>query len=249
MPEAPRSGDVTMSTPTIDIALVGDYDPDVIAHRAIPVAIDLASKAVGVSAAGTWVHTTSLTGPPETRLARFDALWVVPASPYANTAGVLAAIRYARENGMPFLGTCGGFQHALLEYAANVWGIPHAAHAETEPMAADPVITPLACALVGTTGAIRFAEGSRMAALYGALAATEEYHCRYGLNPRFADRLETGPLRATAWDAAGEVRAVELAEHPFFVGTLFQPERAALRGEVPPAVRGLVEVMARRQRE
>ena len=57
----------------------------------------------------------------------------------------------------------------------------------------------------------------------------------------FAERLATGPLRATAHDAPGEVRALELDGHPFFVGTLFQPERAALRGVVPPVVRAFVQ--------
>jgi CTP synthase (UTP-ammonia lyase) len=64
------------------------------------------------------------------------------------------------------------------------------------------------------------------------------------LNPRFAETLTGGPLRATAHDGQGEVRAVELDGHPFFVATLFQPERAALRGEVPPLVRAFVDAAA-----
>jgi CTP synthase (UTP-ammonia lyase) len=87
--------------------------------------------------------------------------------------------------------------------------------------------------------------GSRIAAAYGSERATEGYRCRYGLNPAFRAQLIGGPLRATAFDAAGEVRAIELADHPFFVCTLFQPERAALRGDMPPLVLALLEAAGR----
>jgi CTP synthase (UTP-ammonia lyase) len=66
--------------------------------------------------------------------------------------------------------------------------------------------------------------------------ADEQYHCRFGLNPRLADRLISGPIRPVAWNLSEQVRAIELDSHPFFVATLFQPERAALTGQVPPIV-------------
>ncbi|HYG66413.1 MAG TPA: hypothetical protein VD838_02090, partial [Anaeromyxobacteraceae bacterium] len=207
----------------VRIALVGDRDPGVVAHRAVPEALRLAADAAGLRAEWTWRHTTTLDGDPAAALADADGVWVVPASPYASTAGALGAIRVAREGGIPFLGTCGGFQHALLEYAAAAWGVERPAHAELEPEAADPIVAPLACSLVEQTGAVRFAPASRLAILYGADRAVEGYHCSYGLSPRWAGRLDAGPLRATAWDDAGDVRAVELDGHPFFVATLFQP--------------------------
>ena len=67
---------------------------------------------------------------------------------------------------------------------------------------------------------------------------------RYGLNPDFRAALVRGPLRATAHDTAGDTRAVELDGHPFFVATLFQPERAALEGRVPPLVAAFVQACA-----
>lgn len=230
----------------IRVALVGDHDPAVTAHRAIPEALRLAADALSpcgpVAVSPEWIHTTRLGPDPAATLAEYDAVWLVPASPYADTAAALAAVRVARETDTPFLGTCGGFQHALLEYAAAVWKLGVAAtHAELDPGAPDPVIAPLSCSLVEETDTVRFAAGSRLAVMYEADMAREGYHCRYGLNPSHAGRLAAGPLRAVAWDAAGEVRAVELTTHPFFVATLFQPERAALEGRVPPVVRGLLE--------
>ncbi|HYV97843.1 MAG TPA: gamma-glutamyl-gamma-aminobutyrate hydrolase family protein [Gemmatimonadaceae bacterium] len=210
-----------------------------VAHRAIPAALELVGNCEH-----EWLATDKLRA---VDLNQFDGLWAVPATPYRDGKAVIAAIRFARESRVPFLGTCGGFQHMILEYAANVWGVDRPAHAEEDPGADDPVITPLACALVETTGNVRFAPGSRLATAYGALGSVEGYHCSYGISPRHINRFASGELRVTAWDDAGSVRAVELGGHPFFVGTLFQPERAALEGRVPQIVRAFVR--AARERE
>ena len=137
---------------------------------------------------------------------------------------------------MPFLGTCGGFQHAVIEYARDVLGWADADHAETAPDAQRAVIAPLECSLVEAKSLVQFIPGSRIASAYGASQAVEGYRCRYGLNPTFRSALLGGPLCATAKDENGDVRAVELNGHHFFVVTLFQPERAALAGQSAPLV-------------
>jgi CTP synthase (UTP-ammonia lyase) len=217
------------------VALVGDFDASVTAHQAIPEALRLAACSCAAAVEGVWVHTASISD-PAAQLAGFDGIWCVPASPYANTAGALGAIRYAREQRIPFFGTCGGFQHAVLEYARNVHGMRDAAHAEIDPAATAPVISPLACSLVEKSEAILLSEGGLLRKAYGQPRIREGYHCRYGLNPEYAQLLLGDALHASAHDGSGEVRAVELASHPFFVATLFQPERRALRGEAPPPV-------------
>jgi CTP synthase (UTP-ammonia lyase) len=100
----------------IHIALIGDYDPSISAHRAIPLALQRAGDECGQKVESTWVGTDTITD-AAAQLSDAHAIWCVPASPYRSTEGALAAIRLARETGRPFLGTCGGFQHALLEYA------------------------------------------------------------------------------------------------------------------------------------
>ena len=226
------------------IGLVGDYNPAVPAHQAIPMALQLAANALAVDIEHEWVPTEEIVD--ATRVMPFDALWCVPASPYRSMDGALCAIEFAREHMRPFLGTCGGFQHAVIEYARNVLGWADAEHAETSPDAARPVITPLACALVEASGVVRFRPRSRIASAYGVSEAAEGYHCSYGLNPVFRAELASGPLRISAEDEAGDVRAVELDGHPFFVATLFQPERAALRGRLPPLVSALVRAVSAR---
>ncbi|WP_437995439.1 CTP synthase [Sorangium sp. So ce185] len=231
-------------TSTIQVGLVGDRDDAVTAHRAIPVALRLAGEALATPLAFAWVPTEEVAD--ASRVARYDALWCVPASPYRSMEGALRAIRFAREQRRPFLGTCGGFQHAIVEYARHVLGWPDAEHAETAPEARRAVIAPLECALVEATGTVRFRAGSRIAQAYGRAEATEGYRCRYGLNPEFQAALVSGPLRVSAEDDAGDVRAVELDGHPFFVATLFQPERAALAGQLPPLVAELIRACSGR---
>jgi CTP synthase (UTP-ammonia lyase) len=223
----------------VRIALVGDYNPCVPAHQAIPLALELAARHHRKNVEGVWVHTSQI-GDAETTLRKYDGVWCVPASPYANTQAALDAIRVARERAMPFLGTCGGFQHALLEYARNVRGLLGADHAETNPQASLPLITPLACSLVEKEMEIMLAEGSLLRRSYGVARIVEGYRCSYGPNPKYERELFAGPLRVTARDVDGEVRGAELSGHPFFVGTLFQPERKSLAGHLPPLVRDFV---------
>jgi CTP synthase (UTP-ammonia lyase) len=231
----------------VRIALVGDYDPAVPAHQAIPEALRLSGERLGVRVDPVWTHTLAL-GPDAAQVSDCAGVWCVPASPYADTDGALAAIRFARESGRPFLGTCGGFQHALLEYACNVLGRGEADHAETSPDAALPLIARLACSLVEQRGTVRFSEGSRLRAIYGADHAEEAYRCSYGLNPAYEALFHGSALQVAARDEAGEVRAVVLAGHRFFIATLFQPERAALRGSEHPLITAFVAAAASPER-
>jgi CTP synthase (UTP-ammonia lyase) len=224
------------------VGLVGDYDRSVAAHQAIPLALQDAAESLHLELALEWVPTEEIVA--VSRVASFNGLWCVPASPYRSMDGALLAIRHARENGVPFLGTCGGFQHTVIEYARNVLGWADAGHAETSPDSSRPVIALLECSLVETAAIVRFSAGSRCAAAYGAGGATEAYRCRYGLNELFRSKLLAGPLRATADDEDGEVRGIELDDHPFFVATLFQPERAALAARPVPLARAFVRACA-----
>ncbi|MFJ3456766.1 CTP synthase [Scandinavium goeteborgense] len=223
------------------IALVGDFNPEVIAHQAIPLAIDDAAAVQELTADYDWVATADIKGADD--LAGYDAIWLVPASPYKNAEGALIAIRYARENSIPFLGTCGGFQHAILEYARNVLGWSDAAHAETDTEGR-MVIAPLSCSLVEKSDTIELRANTLIAKAYGRLSIEEGYHCNYGISPAFAAELDEGALRVTGWDEEGEIRAVELVTHPFFVGTLFQHERNALAGRPAPLVHAFLRAAA-----
>ena len=221
------------------IALVGDYNETIVAHRAIPIALQMVVAALKVDVRWDWLPTSTLSAPIGAQLKTYSAVWCVPGGPYKNTRGVIETIRYARTHSLPFLGTCGGFQHAVMEYAESVWGID-AIHAESDPGAIDPVISPLTCSLVEVTSGLHFAPESQLRKIYQRDSASEEYHCNYGFNPKYLQYLESGALKIAARDDEGSVRAVELDDHPFFIGTLFQPERAALRDQLSPLIKAFV---------
>ena len=69
---------------------------------------------------------------------------------------------------------------------------------------------------------------------------SEGYQCNYGIAEAFAAELDSGDLRVTGWDDNGDIRAVELVTHPFFVATLFQPERGALTGKPVPLAQAML---------
>lgn len=234
--------DLTDAPTPIRIALVGDYNADVLAHQAIPLAIDDAAAVLDLDVDYDWLHTTEIQSDED--LVGYDAFWVVPASPYQHTDGALRAIRYARETSSPFLGTCGGFQHAILEYARNVMGWDDAGHAEVDTDGR-MVIAPLTCSLVEKTDGIELRPNTLIGRAYGQDTIVEGYHCNYGVAPAFAEALENEPLKVTGWDEQGDIRAVELITHPFFVATLFQHERAALEGRPSPLVQAFLNAARR----
>lgn len=227
----------TTSAPRI--ALIGDYDPSVLAHRAIPLALKRSGVECHKTVEFSWISTDTITD-AAAQLADAHAVWCVPHSPYRSMEGALAAIRFARETGRPFLGTCGGFQHAVLEYAHNVLNLHEAAHAESDPNAGMPLISPLSCSLVEQSDEILLRDGSRLARIFGALTIREGYHCNFALNPNYESLFADTSLCICGRDRAGEVRAMELTDHPFYFITLFQHERRVLLGESNPLVNAFV---------
>lgn len=143
------------------IGLIGDRDSRVTAHWAIPLALQQSLLPHAGALRLEWLDTERLAN--GLALDAYSGFWCTPGSPYRSTEGALRAITYARTRGVPYLGTCAGFQHALLERARNVLGWDDAAHGED-----------------------------------------------------------------------GSIRALEASDHPFFVATLFQPERKALAGVSVP---------------
>jgi CTP synthase (UTP-ammonia lyase) len=224
------------------IALVGDRSANVRAHTRIPGLIDALVSRESIALDPYWIATPDAAG---CELDGFDAIWVAPGSPYESGEGAIAAVRTARERGIPFLGTCGGFQYALLEYARNVCGLAEVENAEVTPEAAEHLIVPLECSLMGHEEAVMVVPGTLAATVSGPGRRTERYHCSFGLNPAYLDTLAGYGLRFSGFDDSGQVRIAELPGHPFFIGTLFQPELQGDGTQPHPIIRALAEAAVR----
>lgn len=220
------------------IALLGEYTPTFEPHVLTCTAIEHSCRAMGIAVAAEWVSTEAIT---DALFERYDGIWVAPGSPYKNMHKTLWAIRYARQQGVPCFGTCGGFQHMVLEYARNELGLADAQHAEYDPYASELFISELTCSLAGREMNLRFTPGSRTAAIYTSLAAKEAYYCNFGVNPERVAALQGGALKVVGSDEEGEVRVVELPEHPFFIGTLFVPQARSRPNQPHPLVTAFIQ--------
>ncbi|MDA0178920.1 hypothetical protein OJ997_01335 [Solirubrobacter phytolaccae] len=229
-----------MTASSATIALVGDRSPTVRAHGRIPLLIDALRRRDGLVLDPYWIPSTEADD-----LEGFDGIWIVPGSPYADREKVIAAAGVARERGIPFLGTCGGFQHAILHLARELANIADADHSEYGDHDTD-VIVPLECSLVGHEGVIRYTPGTLIAKIAGVDQRLERYHCSYGIAPEFVDTLAAAGVVFGAHDEDGAPRALELPDHPFFLGTLFQPELAGDGSRAHPVIRAYAEAVVSR---
>src|SRR5687768_4397806 len=215
------------------IAIIGEYTPTFPPHIATSAAIEHSRAASRLDIHCSWVSTEEI---DKTLFERFSGIWVAPGSPYKNLDHALSAIRYARENGFACFGTCGGFQHMIIEYARNVLGFKDAGNAEYDPYASNLFISQLACSLAGREMKLTFSSGSRVAQIYGATSAIEQYYCNFGVNPDHVSLLKSGSLKITGSDSEGEIRVIELPGHPFFLGTLFVPQTRSTAEQPHPLV-------------
>ena len=224
----------------VRLAIVGEYNPAFPPHRAVSANIEQVASTRGVDIRADWVPTTEVEREGPARLAVYDAIWISPGSPYRSLAGALSAIRYAREAGVPLLGTCAGFQHIVLEYGRNVMGLD-AYHAETDPDESILLLTPLTCSVAGQTMPVTLDGASRVAGWYGATRITEHYYCNYGVNTDYEAALEAAGLKIVGWDDGGEPRVVDIPGHPFYIGVLYVPEPSAEPGIAHPLVAAFIE--------
>jgi GNAT superfamily N-acetyltransferase len=229
------------------LAIIGDHRPNNKSHVATNDAIRHCSAALGLAVEHTWIDTEELAQPDGIkRLAGFRGFWIAPGSPYKSMKGALLAIQMAREQKIPLLGTCGGFQHIILEHARNVLGFADAEHEESNPQASQLFISRLACSLVGRTMHITLEPDSLVARAYARTETEEQYHCNFGVNPKYEEVLRSSALRVVGSDDEGVMRVVELAGHPFFVGTLFIPQLTSTPGTPHPLVSGFIQACSRR---
>jgi CTP synthase len=182
--------------------------------------------------------------------------------------GKIEAIRYARENKIPYLGICLGMQLAIIEYARNVAGLAEANSTEFNRSTPHPVIALIAewqdekgtiehrsenSALGGTMrlGAqeVRLSHGSRAHQVYGSDVICERHRHRYEFNNRYLQRLMNAGLRFSGFSRDGLVEMIELPGHPFFLASQFHPEFRSTPRDGHPLFTGFMKAARARRQE
>lgn len=240
---------------TVRIGILGDFNPEFRSHHATNDSLQHAAAKLGLTVESQWLATPSLVDDSAKKtLESFDGLWASPGSPYKSMDGMLKGIEFARRRDWPFLGTCGGFQYAVIEFARNVLDIKDADTAENNSGSKNIVIYPVACAvpdragnapkLSGVVPEIRIRPGSYLQTFYGEEVIKEEFFCSFELNPDYEwCSIEAGfPIAARGPN--GEVRAIESPTHRFFIATLFQPQLSSKPKKPHPLVIAFVQAAA-----
>ncbi len=239
-------------TDAVRIGILGDFNPEFRSHHATNDALQHAARKLQLKVESTWVPTPTLTESDAAAiLDPFDALLASPGSPYNSFDGMLKGIEFGRVHDRPFLGTCGGFQYAMIECARNVLGIRDATTAEEDPKAKNIVIYPVACAvpnrdpkapkLSGVVPQIHLRPGSYLASFYGKESVEEEFFCNFELNPEFEWMAMEAGFPVVARGSNEECRAIESPAHLFFVATLFQPQLSSREDNPHPLIMAFVQ--------
>ena len=239
-------------TGEVDVALVGKYALED-AYISIHEALKHAGLERRVEVNVVWVDADETQSQQRDRLAEVDAIVVPGGFGSRGAAGKIEAVRVAREEGIPFLGLCLGFQMAVIEFARNVVGLPDANSTEIAPETDAPVITilPEQYDVENMGGTMRLGAqettitpGTVAHGLYGADSCTERHRHRYEVNPEYIEALETAGL-VFSGTAGNRMEILELAvgEHPYFVGTQFHPEFRSRPGRASPPFVGLLDAV------
>jgi CTP synthase (UTP-ammonia lyase) len=232
---------------SVRIGIVGDFDRAKHSHWATEAALFHAAAKLGVAIEPRWVATDVVEADPAAALAFAQGVWGAPGSPFVSAKGMVSAIEFARRKGTPYLGTCAGFQYALIELTRNLLGIADADSAENNPVGEHIVITPVQCE-VPQRGVPRLSGRSKVTIEPGSVLATlchdaqldAEFSCSYEVNAAFETRWHHAGVRFGARGIDGEPRALELPVHRFFVATLFQPQLSSSFERPHPIVQGFL---------
>ncbi len=182
-----------------------------------------------------WIHSESYNSDEMLeQLKGLHGILVAPGFGDRGFEGKLAAVRYARENGIPFLGICLGMQAAVIEFARNVLGLADANSTEMNPHTAHPVIDMMAeqKKITSKGGTMRLGaydcvleENSKAYQVYKRKQIAERHRHRFELNNDFLEAFEKNGLKASGKNPeSGLVEIVELPNHPWFIGVQFHPE-------------------------
>ena len=256
-------------TETVTIGMVGKYMDLTEAYKSLSEALAHAGVHAGTRVKIQYLDSEEIERTGTDCLSGIDAVLVPGGFGERGIEGKIAAVRFAREQRLPYLGICLGMQVAVIEYARNVAGLAGAHSTEFDPQTPHPVIalitewqteggqreTRAANADKGGTMRLggqncRLEPGSLARRVYGRHQIRERHRHRYEFNNRYCDAMKDAGLRFSGWSLDSRlVEIVEIPDHPWFVGCQFHPEFTSTPRDGHPLFRGFVEAaMAHRRR-
>lgn len=246
----------------VKIGLIGKYIELKDSYKSIVEAFNHAGAENECRVELKWIHSETVNAENvASKLQGLKGILVAPGFGERGIEGKIEAVKYARENKVPFLGICLGMQCAVIEYARNVLELK-AAHtaeiADTPHPVIDLMDTQKEVQDKGGTMRLglyncRITEGSKAHEAYGTTDIAERHRHRYELNNQYLDQLQQAGMKATGINPEnGLVEIVEIDDHPWFVGVQFHPEYKSTVAEPHPlfvqfvkVVVGMSEMVAR----
>ncbi len=220
----------------VKIAVIGKYTELIDSYKSVQEALIHGGIGNDVGVEISWLASDMFSGREKTRelLADFHGVLVPGGFGVRGVEGMLEAIRYARESGLPFFGICLGMQSAIIEFARNVIGLDDSHSSEFAPECGNPVISLMESQqhLTDMGGTMRLGAypcrlgpGTRAAEIYGAPQVSERHRHRYEVSNSYRDAFVEHGLTLSGLSPDGSlVEIVELQTHPWFIGCQFHPE-------------------------
>jgi len=220
----------------VKIAVVGKYTQLADSYKSVAEALGHGGIANNAGVDISWVSSDMFTSAERTAevLGEYDGMLVPGGFGVRGVGGMVAAVRHARENGIPFFGICLGMQTAIIEFARHVMRLKDSDSSEFAPECPDPVISLMESQqhVTDMGGTMRLGAypckltpGSRVAGMYGEAQISERHRHRYEVSNKYRDAfVENGLVLSGLSPDESLVEIVELPEHPWFVGCQFHPE-------------------------
>jgi CTP synthase len=228
-------GKLKNPTEQITVGLVGKYVELKDSYKSIAESLIHAGAMNETKVNVIWISSESLVdGDYQKKLSDLDGILVAPGFGERGIEGKINAVKYARENKVPFFGICLGMQCAVIEYARNVLGLADAHSSEMNPETTNPVIDLMEEQKTVTNKggtmrlgayACKLEKGSLAHHIYGKLNIQERHRHRYEFNNAYLEQFKTAGMIPTGMNPESNlVEIVELKDHPFFIGVQFHPE-------------------------
>lgn len=244
------------ATDEVNIAIVGKYVALHDAYLSVAEALRHGGIANRVNVKIHWIESDEITAENvKKRLKGMDGMLVPGGFGQRGTEGKIEAIKYARENKIPFLGICLGMQLAIVEFARNVIGLTDAASIELQPDTSNPVIAlmPEQENVENLGGTLRLGaypcelEANSLAEkLYGTNAISERHRHRYEVNNEYREQLTAHGMSLSGLSPDKRiVEMIELPNHPFYIATQAHPEFKSRPNRAHPLFKGFIEAARR----